>query len=150
MLQICDKTFPRKDPKLMNIKKITLIALAQVMACGAIYAASPDETNIDFALEDQTDAYVLETVAPKYPIEMLERGVQGRTLLMLRVDEVGEVSDIRVVTSSNQLFSQAAVKSVKKWYFQPGTRDGEAVPQIVTVPVDFLIEDLQTPALASL
>lgn len=134
----------------MKIKKFTFIALAQAMACGAMFAASPDANEVDFGQSDRTDAYVLETVAPTYPLEMRERGLQGRALLMLRVDEFGEVEKIRVVASSNPAFSKAAVKSVEKWYFQPGTVDGKAVPQTVTVPVDFLIEDLNTPALAAL
>ncbi|MBC2604582.1 energy transducer TonB [Pelagicoccus albus] len=134
----------------MNIKKIAFIAFAQVAACGAAIAASAEEqAGIDFGIEDQTDAYVLETVTPKYPVEMLQRGIQGSTLLMLRVDEQGEVSDVRVLSSSSPAFSKSAIKSVKNWYFQPGTKNGRAVAQTVTVPVDFLIDDLQMPALAS-
>lgn len=134
----------------MNLRKITSIALVQALACGAAFAGSSEVTSIDFGISDKTDAYVLETVPPKYPHEMLQRGTQGRALLMLRVDESGEVGDVKVLASSNQLFGDAAVKSVKKWYFQPGTVDGVAVPQTVTVPVSFEIEGLDAPALASL
>lgn len=122
-----------------------------MLAGAALQASTPISTAaIDFGIEDKTDAYVLETVTPNYPHEMLQRGIQGKTLLMLRVDELGEVKDVRVVSSSNKAFSKAAIKSVKNWYFQPGTQNGVPVPQTVTVPVSFLIEDLETPALASL
>lgn len=138
------------DPKDMTIKMLTLIALVQVLACEATYAASYEETSIDFDPVIETSPYVLETVTPKYPRELFERGVQGRTLLMLRVDDRGKVSGVHVVSASNKAFADEAIKSVKKWYFQPGTRDGQAVQRIVMLPVNFLIEDLQRPSLASL
>ncbi|MDQ8187151.1 energy transducer TonB [Pelagicoccus sp. SDUM812002] len=134
----------------MKLKKLTLIALAQVLTCGAVFAGTAEEAESNFALPSRTDAYVLESVAPKYPSEMLQRGKQGQALLMLRVDESGEVSDVKVLASSNRLFSEAAIKSVKNWYFQPGTVDGVAIPQTVTVPVSFEIEGMDTPAMASL
>jgi len=134
----------------MKSKLASLFVLALFSTAGALFASPSDEPNAYFDNLDQTDAYVLETVDPKYPREMLQRGIQGRTLLMLRVDELGEVRQVKVIASSNEQFSEAAAKSVKNWYFQPGTRDGVPVPQTVTVPVNFLIEDLKTPALASL
>ncbi|MBK1877362.1 energy transducer TonB [Pelagicoccus mobilis] len=134
----------------MKTRFISFCVLALAMASGALFASSPEEVAIDFGIEDKTDAYVLETVKPQYPQEMLQRGIQGKTLLLLRVDERGEVSDVRVVSTSNDSFADAAIKSVKNWYFQPGTQNGVPVPQTVTVPVSFLIEDLKTPALASL
>lgn len=134
----------------MNLRKITSIALVQALACGAAFAGNSEVASIDFGISDKTDAYVLETVPPKYPHEMLQRGTQGRALLMLRIDETGEVGEVKILASSNQVFADAAVKSVKRWYFQPGTVNGVAVPQTVTVPVDFVIEELDTSALASL
>lgn len=135
----------------MKTKLVPLLALALAVAGGALYGSSSQSAaGIEFGIEDKTDAYVLETVDPKYPREMLQRGIQGKTLLMLRVDEQGEVAAVQVVASSNKAFSDAAVKSVKNWYFQPGTQNGVPVPQTVTVPVNFLIEDLETPSLASL
>ncbi|MBD5782423.1 energy transducer TonB [Pelagicoccus sp. NFK12] len=134
----------------MKLKKILSIALAQVAACGAVFAATDEAAELTTSVSVKTDAYVLETVAPKYPSEMLQRGKQGQTLLMLRVDASGEVSDVKVLASSNQLFSEAAIKSVKNWYFQPGTVDGVAIPQTVTVPVSFEIEGMESPSIASL
>lgn len=134
----------------MKLKKTIFFALVQAAACGAVFAGASSEAETEILEPIKTDAYVLETVAPKYPPEMLQRGKQGRTLLMLRVDEAGEVSNVKVLASSNALFSEAAIKSVKNWYFQPGTIDGIAIPQTVTVPVSFEIEGMDTPSIASL
>lgn len=131
-----------------KILPLTATCLA-ILAATSIRAAEPESLSMEVEI-DKTDAYVLETVTPHYPLEMLERGVQGRTLLKLRVDVQGEVSGVSVVSSTNKAFSSEAIKSVSKWYFQPGTVNGEAVPQTVLVPVNFLIEDLQSPSLASL
>lgn len=134
----------------MRLKTFISIAAAQAVACGAAFAGTGDVAEADFGQPVKTDAYVLETVSPKYPSEMLQRGKQGQALLMLRVGVSGEVSDVKVLASSNDHFSEAAVKSVKNWYFQPGTIDGVAIPQTVTVPVSFEIEGMDTPSLASL
>ncbi len=134
----------------MKLKEITSIALALAVACGAVFAGTASEAEAEFATPIKTDAYVLETVSPRYPREMMRRGKQGKALLMLRVNEAGEVSSVKVLASSNELFSEAAVESVKNWYFQPGTVDGVPIPQTVTVPVSFEIEGMQAASLASL
>ena len=136
----------------MNTPKIALAALVCSLACGGSAAlAETAALNAPMLTSPKVeDAYVLESVAPKYPESMLLRGKQGRTLLKLRVSEHGEVSGIQVVASTSDAFSEAAVRSVKNWFFEPGKREGVPIAQTVMVPVEFIIEDLPGRALASL
>lgn len=136
----------------MNTPKIALAALACLLA----YGVSPVRADVkslevvDVQAPKIEDAYVLEADLPRYPESMLLSGKQGRTLLKLRVMETGEVSSIRVVASTSKAFSEAAVRSVKHWYFEPGKREGVPIAQTVMVPVEFIIEDLAGRSLASL
>lgn len=143
------RTFCSVPPSPMNLRKITSIALAHAIACSAAFSATTEVEEVNLGSEvNRTDAYVLETVPAEYPSEMLQRGIQGKTLLVLRVDEAGKVGEVKVLASSNEVFREAAIKSVKQWYFQPATVDGVAVPQIIVVPVVFEIEDSKSPTFA--
>jgi TonB family protein len=41
------------------------------------------------------------------------------------------------VSSQSTIFSKAAIDAVKKWKFDPGRREGCAVPVALTVNVEF-------------
>jgi protein TonB len=43
--------------------------------------------------------------------------------------------------SGHDLLDEAALRAVRKWRFQPGTRDGEPVAMQVLVPVHFILKD---------
>ncbi|MDQ8203783.1 energy transducer TonB [Pelagicoccus sp. SDUM812003] len=137
----------------MSTPRFVKLAFA-AMVCGGFglvqsSSAEESQTPQPAAMVSQ-DAYVLETVKPDYPVSMLQRGIQGRTLLKLRVSSSGEVDAVQVVATTNKAFSEAAMKSVKHWYFEPGKADGVPISQTVLVPVDFVIEDLPSVSIASL
>jgi protein TonB len=75
---------------------------------------------------------------PKYPNRARRRGLQGIVILEVLVDETGQVEELTVFTSSGHtILDRAARASVKKWLFQPGTRDGHNVKTWVRVPIRF-------------
>jgi protein TonB len=75
-------------------------------------------------------------VEPVYP-ELAKRArVQGRVILVVTVDEEGNVSDIRV-SSGHPLLDEAALTAVRQWKYSPTLLNGEPVPVIATVTVIF-------------
>jgi protein TonB len=52
----------------------------------------------------------------------------------------GSVDNVQVVSSSNEVFVNAAVRSVKQWRFEPGTKNGRVVATRVRLPVAFRME----------
>jgi protein TonB len=74
----------------------------------------------------------------EYPEELWDAGVQGETVLRIRVNEQGRVDSVRVEKASGHKgFDSAAVAGTPRLRFAPATRGGGAVPAWVLLPVDF-------------
>jgi len=79
-----------------------------------------------------------ENPPPDYPRVARTRGYEGRTLLRVEVFETGKAGRIEITTSSGfEILDTAALNSVKKWTFVPGTKNGKKIRQWVMVPVRF-------------
>jgi TonB family protein len=78
-------------------------------------------------------------VKPLYPAEALADKIQGVVILEARIDEDGNVSDARVLRSIPML-DQAAIDAVKQWKFVPTLLNGAPVPVIMTVTVNFTLQ----------
>ena len=82
------------------------------------------------------ESKLIRRVEPVYP-ELAKRArVQGRVILVVTVDEEGNVSDIRV-SSGHPLLDEAALTAVRQWKYSPTLLNGEPVPVIATVTVIF-------------
>lgn len=79
--------------------------------------------------------------APLYPFEAKREGRSGEVMVEFMVDESGRVHDPRVVTSSDRVFEEAAVRAVAKWQFEPGRRDGKIVRFRMSVPIVFRLSE---------
>lgn len=82
---------------------------------------------------------LVNKVSPVYPQKAKEEGVEGAVVLQITVNERGEVSDIQVV-SGHELLSEAAVEAVKQWRYSPTLLNGEPVPVVATVTVQFTLK----------
>ncbi len=79
-----------------------------------------------------------DAVPIEYPLEMWERGIEGETVLEVRVNELGGVDSVAVVeTSGHGALDSAAARGAREMRFQPGRQDGRDVPVRVLVPVRF-------------
>jgi periplasmic protein TonB len=73
-----------------------------------------------------------------YPIGLWDEGVEGTTLLRLRVSETGEVDSVEVVETSGHLgLDSAAVAGARDLRFQPGRRNGKRIRMWASLPVHF-------------
>ncbi len=122
-------------------------------------AAAQDAPSLPAALEDAANAVASvnkQVPAPKiilakplyrrnpppnYPTRAQRRGLEGVVILDVSVNEAGEVKDLTVFQSSgHKILDRAAMNSVKKWLFQPGTRNGQKIETQVRVPVRFQLQ----------
>lgn len=79
---------------------------------------------------------------PAYPALARKRGWEGRVLLAVEVAVDGTAQAVRLQTGSgHELLDEAALRAVRQWRFQPGTRDGVPVAMQVLVPVHFILKD---------
>lgn len=105
------------------------------------------ETTFLFKLEEETqtedfDARPIFRKPPTYPEKCMFRAAnREQVLLEFDVDEQGNISDVRVVDSSNDCLSEAAARSVKDWKYSPKTVAGEPVVRKgVQVTITFVLE----------
>jgi TonB family protein len=79
---------------------------------------------------------LVKSVPSQYPEEARSRGLAGRVLLEVLVNERGIVECIEVI-GSVPLLDAAAVAAVRQYRYRPATDHGELVAVWVTVPVLF-------------
>ncbi|HEX7117894.1 MAG TPA: energy transducer TonB [Longimicrobiales bacterium] len=73
-----------------------------------------------------------------YPVDLWDRGVEGETLLLIRVDASGVVDSVAVDrTSGYTAFDSAAVAGARTLRFRPGRKGDERVELWVRLPVKF-------------
>ena len=75
-------------------------------------------------------------VDPVYPPEARAARVQGVVIMEVTLSPTGEVSDVDVLRSV-PLLDEAAVAAVRQWRYEPTLVDGEPVPILFTVTVNF-------------
>jgi periplasmic protein TonB len=80
----------------------------------------------------------LRRVVPKYPADSVRRGDQGRTLLLLHVDDKGRPVEVRVTRSSGYTrLDEAAVRAAWKWRFEPARKEGQTVDRWTKLDLGF-------------
>lgn len=81
---------------------------------------------------------LIQRVEPKYP-ELAKRArIQGIVLLQVTVGEAGNVTDIKVIRG-HPLLNEGALAAVRQWKYSPTLLNGEPVPVIATVTVNFIL-----------
>ena len=81
-----------------------------------------------------------ERTPPSYPKLSLRLGEQGRTLLLVELDEQGRVVNVSVKTGSGySRLDEAAVNAVKSWRCAPALRNGVAVRSVATQQFNFAL-----------
>lgn len=86
----------------------------------------------------------IRDVKPAYPEMAQAAGVQGVVIISALLDRDGNVEEVHVLRSI-PLLDQAAVDAVSQWKFRPVLLNGQAVPAIMTVTVNFLQSQNASP-----
>jgi TonB family protein len=80
-------------------------------------------------------------VNPSYPTDLQMAGVTGYVLVQLSIEIDGSVSNVRVLSATNERFEQAVLLVVRKWHFEPGKINGKKVRFRTTQPFDFALQE---------
>lgn len=116
---------------------------AALVAAGVLAAGAPAACGSD---EVEDPELVTARIPIEYPLELWDRGVEGRTLLRVRVDEAGRVDSTEVLESSGHAaFDSAAVRGARDLEFRPARRDGEPTTVWAEVPVHFSRDSTPEP-----
>jgi len=76
---------------------------------------------------------------PTYPALAQTVHQEGVVILETIIDAHGTVEDVRVLRGY-PLLDQAAIDAVRKWRFTPALLNGQAVPVVMTVTVNFQLK----------
>ena len=79
--------------------------------------------------------------APLYPAALRANGTEGRVVIEFTVDTAGRVTSATVLSSTQREFEDETIRAVMKWRFEPGRRNGRAVPFRMTLPLEFRLND---------
>ena len=73
---------------------------------------------------------------PIYPREAAERGDEGEVKIDAAVNEIGKVTETKVLSGPMDLRT-AAMAAVREWTYQPAKLDGKTIATRVVVTVKF-------------
>lgn len=101
-------------------------------------AAAPPPPPAATAANDRATPEPLSSPAPRYPQEALRMGAGGTVRIRVTVAADGSVDRLEMTDGSgNRYLDRAALDAVRRWRFQPATRNGQPVVAEVTVPIVF-------------
>jgi protein TonB len=79
-------------------------------------------------------------VDPQYTEEARKAKISGTVTLTMTIGVDGMAHDISVVRSLDSGLDLKAVEAVQQWHFNPGKKDGEAVPVLATIEINFRLQ----------
>jgi periplasmic protein TonB len=81
---------------------------------------------------------LIKRVAPSYPEEAREQGLQGTVVVRALIGKTGDVENLQLVTG-DPLLAEAALKAVKKWKYKPYLLNGDPVEVDTQIQVNFTL-----------
>ena len=80
---------------------------------------------------------LLHYVEPEFSAKSKEAFVEGVVKISTVVNVNGEATELKVISGLNAEEDRTASEALKRWKFQPGSKDGQPVNVRVTVEVEF-------------
>jgi protein TonB len=81
-------------------------------------------------------ANLVSQVKPSYPPLAKQARIQGVVVLEAEISKEGTIDNLKVITG-HPLLIQAAIDAVKQWRYKPTLLNGEPVPVVTTITVNF-------------
>jgi periplasmic protein TonB len=84
---------------------------------------------------------VTKEVKPQYTAAAMRAKIQGAVLIECVVNKDGTVSNVRVIRSLDTTYGldEEAITAANSWLFEPGTRNGEPVPVLISIELTFTL-----------
>jgi len=112
------------------MKKITLLTSLLAMTLASL------------PLMAGTTAPSLKTGAmPEYPDQARSTGIEGTVMVEALIDESGNVFAAEIVDSPAAVLEAPTLLAIRDWKFEPATKDGKSIMQVVRIPVNFSLLD---------
>jgi TonB family protein len=91
---------------------------------------------------------LLRQVGPQYTAAAMREQIEGKVALECVVEIDGTVQRVHVARSLDAVYGldEQAIKAAKQWRFAAGTKDGVAVPVLITIELTFALRAPPPPA----
>jgi len=133
-------------PTRFCLKPIAVLASTFALLLGTtiLLAQNPPQSTSD-VVYGQYDPGITRVKAvyqpnPEYSDRAARKKIQGNVVLSIIVTAEGTVRDPQVTRSLDKDLDKNAVECVKKWKFEPATKDGKPVATHVAVEVSFHVQ----------
>ena len=73
----------------------------------------------------------------KYPAVAIDKKLEGRVVVAAFIDTLGQVAEIKVESSTEPIFNDAAMDAVRATQFDPARFNGYKVAKWLTIPINF-------------
>ena len=83
---------------------------------------------------------IVHQVQPRYSEKARQAGVQGMVIVEAIIDELGQVTNVRLVRGLPMALDLAAIQAIQQWRFKPALLDGRPVKVFYTLTVNFSIQ----------
>ncbi len=83
---------------------------------------------------------LIKKVDPVYPPEARKAVLKGYVVLNVRTDGQGNVKDIMIIRSSDNVFNEPAIAAVRQWKYEPYLEKGQPRELVFTVSLRFEIQ----------
>jgi TonB family protein len=114
---------------------------ASIGALDAALGAAQDEAQHASSYVSASSLTRTRYVAPQFPLDARQRGIDGWVDLQFVVNTDGSVGDLTIVGAQPVgIFEQAALDAVRNWRYQPAMRAGQAVSQRARVRLRFAMQ----------
>jgi TonB family protein len=135
---------PKPTPKL-DVSRLDLSLAPSLPLANALDAISQFEVVMDTVSEVGTfEVGDLDQIPrpifrpnPKYPSRMARLRMSGSVTILFHVNEQGKVDSASIEKASHEDFAREVRRQVDQWGFQPGLRNGTAVPYRMRQTIDF-------------
>ena len=104
--------------------------------------AGPEDLSRVLGLEalDNVPSAIVQ-VSPQYPYDLRRAGIGGAVTVAFLVDVEGRVRNPYVVEADHPELEGPALSAVSRWRFEPGKKQGRAVPFRMSLPFVFSVHD---------
>jgi protein TonB len=84
---------------------------------------------------------LIRETKPKYTPEAMRNKIEGSVGMEAVIERSGRIGEVRVVRSLDAEFGldEEAMRAVRRWQFEPGSKDGRAVPVLVEIEMTFTL-----------
>ena len=93
---------------------------------------------VDFSDLDQVPRPIGVT-GLNFPRRLRKDPVSGRIILLLKLDEEGDVLDLQIDSSNLPSFDSFVLSEVRRWKFTPPTQNGHPVKAKARLPIPITI-----------